>query len=253
VSSPKDPNELIVPAHDGTLRVLRAALDAGVKRVVMTSSTAASNDAPIDRDSINDETNWTEPKAKDVNAYRQSKAIAERAPWDLVASRGAAAKLATILPTAVFGPVLTPENLGSVQVISRLLQGALPGSPRLGFNVVDVRDVVDGHMRAMTSPLAGGERFIVSGDHLWVVDIARVLRSELGDKAKRVPARLLPDFLFRLAALFDPTLKELAKTLGRKHVYKSDKARRVLGWSTRPAKATIVECAQSLIAKGAVQ
>jgi len=249
---PKDPNELIVPARDGALRVLRAAAKAGVKRVVMTSSVAACGGPPAGPDSVCDETVWTDAKAKGVNAYRQSKTIAERAAWDFMAGQGASGALTTILPAAILGPVLTAENLGSVQLVQRLLNGSMPGIPRLGFNILDVRDLADVHIRAMALPEAAGQRFITAGDYLWMADVSKILRAELGARAGKVPTRGLPDFVLRLFSLFDRPLRAVTSGLGRKHAYTSDKARRVLGWAPRPATATIVDCAQSLIAKGAV-
>ena len=154
----------------------------------------------------------------------------------------------TILPGAVFGPVLTKENLGSVQIIQRLLEGKPAGIPRLGFSVVDVRDLADLHIRAMTSPEAGGQRFIAAGDFLWMEDIARTLRSRLGTQANRVPTRGLPNFAVRLLSLFMPHLRMLTPLLGRANALASDKARRVLGFSPRSATTTVVDCAESLIA-----
>ena len=200
---------------------------------------------------MSDETRWTDLKAKRLGAYRQSKTIAERAAWDFAAKQGVTDKLTTVLPAGVFGPVLTTENLGSVQLVSRLLKGQAPGLPRLGFCIVDVRDVADAHFRAMTSPAAAGQRFIAAHDYMWIEEVAAFLRNELGEKAKKVPTRRLPDFMVRLAGLFDPALRELTPGLGRKHVFSSAKAQKVLGWAPRPAKATFVECAQSLFAKGA--
>ena len=242
----RDPDALIAPARDGTLRVLRAAVAAKVKRVVMTSSMAAATPASSE-DGTSDETVWTDLKASQPDAYRQSKTIAERAAWDFMADHAGATTLATILPNAVFGPVLTTNNLGSVQVISRLLDGKLPGVPRLGFNVVDVRDVADLHLRAMTAPEAAGERFVASSDFMWMADIAATLRRELGDRARKVPTRRLPDFVLRFASLFDSSLRAVTPLLGRSRTSSSAKARRMLGWSPRPATQTVVDCAASLL------
>jgi nucleoside-diphosphate-sugar epimerase len=199
-------------------------------------------------DSLNDETVWTDPSDKHVNSYRQSKILAERAAWDFMSSRGGETTLTTILPSAVFGPVLTTESLGSVEVIARLLSGRFPGYPPLGFNIVDVRDLADIHIRAMTSPEAAGERFIAASDFMWMADISKALRAKLGDRAKKVPTRPLPGFVLRLASLFDPALKLVTPSLGRKHTFTSAKAQRVLGWTPRPAATTVVDCAESLIA-----
>lgn len=170
-----------------------------------------------------------------------------------MSANGAKQRLTTVLPTGVFGPILTTEGLGSVQIVQRLLKGQVPRAPRLGFCVVDVRDVVDAHLRAMRTPAAAGERFIASGDDfMWVIDVARALRAELGDAAKKVPTGELPNFMVRLAALIDPALRELTPTLGKRHLYKNDKAKRVLGFSPRSGKTAMIDCARSLIAKGAV-
>jgi nucleoside-diphosphate-sugar epimerase len=246
--APSDPNVLIAPARDGALRVLRAAAAAGVGRVVMTSSTAAASSPPQGPDTTNDETMWTDPNAPKLTAYRQSKALAERAAWDFIIKHAGSTTLTTILPSAVFGPVLTMENLGSVQVIGRLLDGRLPGNPRLGFSVVDVRDLADIHIRAMTSPQAAGQRFIAAGDFMWMADISKTLRAHLGEQARRVPTRALPDFMLRLASLFDRSLTLVTPGLGQKRGFTSAKARRVLDWTPRPATTTIIDCANSLIA-----
>jgi len=246
----RHPDDLIKPARDGALRVLRTSLDAGAKRVILTSSTAASSVAPPDPDSLSDETTWTDPKARGVTPYRQSKVIAERAAWDFAAKQNATKKLTTVLPTGIFGPIQTKENMGSVQVVSRLLSGSMPGVPRLGFCVVDVRDVADAHMRAMLTPEAAGERFIATSAFMWLIDVARLLRKELGAEAAKVPTRVLPDFMVRLAAVFDKALREVTPGLGRKHLYKTDK--RVLGFAPRAPETVMLDCARSLIAKGAV-
>ncbi|MGH6871994.1 MAG: NAD-dependent epimerase/dehydratase family protein [Rhizomicrobium sp.] len=251
VDAPKDPNELIVPARDGALRVLRASVRAGVKRVVLTSSTAASTAAPRAPDSVADETVWTDPNAPGITAYRQSKIYAERAAWEFIRTDGGATSLTTVLPGAVLGPVLSAEGLGSVQIVQRLLKGALPGIPHFGFNVVDVRDVADLHIRAMTAPEAAGQRFIASGEYLWMADVANILRQNLGVRAAKVPTRRLPSILLRLASLFDKTLTQVTPMLDHRHETTSAKAQRVLGWSPRPARETIVDCAESLIARGA--
>jgi dihydroflavonol-4-reductase len=245
-----DANELIVPARDGTLRVLRAATKAGVRRVVMTSAAAAAR-PPRGSDRIADEAAWTDTSDRKFDFYRLSKILAERAAWDFMAGNAGPTTFTTILPGAVFGPVLTRENLGSVQIIQRLLEGRPPGIPRLGFSVVDVRDLAELHVRAMTSPEAAGQRFIAAGHFMWMQDIANTLRSRLGERAARVPTRGLPDFVFKLLSLFIPQLRMLAADLGRMNRSTSEKARRVLGFSPRPATTTVVDCAESLLAAAA--
>ncbi|HTF42877.1 MAG TPA: hypothetical protein VK641_03205, partial [Terriglobales bacterium] len=156
-------------------------------------------------------------------------------------------ELTSILPGAVFGPILMAENSGSVEIIRRLLKGRPGAVPRLGFWVVDVRDLADLHIRAMTAPEAAGQRFLAAGDFLWMEEIARTLRSKLGSRAAKTPTRRLPDFMVRLMLPFMPRLRPLAPLLGRKFALTPEKARRVLGFSPRPATTTVIDCAESLI------
>ena len=242
----RDPNALLAPARDGTLRVLRAATKAGVKRVVMTSAAAAAR-PPQGSDRISDETVWTDPTDRKFDAYRLSKILAERAAWDFMAASGDRTTFTTVLPGAVFGPVLTKEKLGSVRIIQRLLEGRPPGIPRLGFFVVDVRDLAELHVRAMISPEAAGQRFLAAGEFMWMKDIARTLRSRLGDRAGKVPTRGLPDFVVRFLSLFIPQMRMLTRDLGRRNSLTAEKAQRVLGFSPRPATTTVVDCAESLV------
>ena len=247
-----DANDLIAPARDGALRVLRAAIRARVRRVVLTSSVAAASRRIDGPDSFNDETMWTDIKDGKVNAYRQSKTLAERAAWDLMNAERSSTELTTILPSAVLGPILSKENLGSVQLVQRLLSGKMPGYPRLGFTVVDVRDVARAHVLAMTSDKAAGERFIAAGEFMWMEDVSKLLRARLGDRASKVPQRPLPDFALRFASLFDPGLRMVTPNLGRKHVASSAKLQRMLGWTPRASMTTVIDCAESLIANKVV-
>jgi nucleoside-diphosphate-sugar epimerase len=243
----RDGDALIAPARDGTLRVLRAATKAGVRRVVMTSAAAAAR-PPQSSDIVSDETIWGDPTDRQFDAYRRSKILAERAAWDFMAGNAGTMTLTSILPGAVFGPVLARENLGSVQIIHRLLQGRPAGIPRLGFWVVDVRDLADLHIRAMTAPEAAGQRFIAAGEFMWMQDIAATMRLKLGSQAGKVPTRRLPDVVVRFLSLFIPLLRTLTPSLGRRNSLTADKARRMLGFSPRPATTTIVDCAESLLA-----
>jgi len=252
VAEPKDPNELIIPARDGARRVIGAAIKAGVKRVVQTSSVAATSRPTGSPDSISDETQWTDLTLPRVSAYAQSKTLAEKAAWELIGAAGGATTLATVNPALVLGPVLGHDFSESVQVVERLVSGRVPGLPRLGFNIVDVRDVADLHIRAMTAPEAAGQRFIAAGAYAWMADIATTLREKLGTGAAKVPTRKVPDFVIRLAALFDKDLGAVTPGLGLKHDFSSAKAQRVLGWKPRPIEETVLDCARSLIAEGAV-
>jgi dihydroflavonol-4-reductase len=252
VSDPKDPDDLIVPAREGAKRAVGAAIRAGVKRVVLTSSVAATSKGTLAGDWTGDETVWTDPKGPKVSVYAQSKTLAERAAWDLIHSSATVTTMATVNPALVLGPVTSGDFSESVQVVERLLSGRVPGIPRLGFNVVDVRDVADLHIRAMTDPHAAGERFIAAANYAWMGDIAEILRANLGAAAAKVPTRKVPDFVIRLAGLFDKDLGSVTPSLGHKHDYSSEKAQRMLGWKPRPLQETILDCASSLIAIGAV-
>jgi nucleoside-diphosphate-sugar epimerase len=249
---PKDPDELIVPAREGTLQVLRASLASEVRRVVVTSSVAAiRNPGGASRSRPLTEADWTDPENPSLNPYPRSKTIAERAAWDLVRERGEADRLAVVNPGAIIGPLLGDDPSYSLQVIERLLRG-MPGVPRIGWSFVDVRDVADLELRAMTASEAGGERFIAAGAFLWMADVAAILRERLGAAAAKVPRRRVPDFLIRAAARFDPEMRSVVGDLGKSTTYSAEKARRLLGWSPRPAEESIVDCARSLIDRGLV-
>jgi nucleoside-diphosphate-sugar epimerase len=246
-ASGEAPQVLIDTAREGSLRVLTAAAKAGVQRVVLTSSCAAATPATMSADSVSDEAVWSDPLLT-TEPYRRSKMVAERVAWDFIAARGGAPELVTILPSAVLGPVLTQEGLGSVQLVQRLVQGRMPLIPRFGLCIVDVRDVADLHLRAMAAPQAAGERFIASGDFMWMQDVAATLKQRLGARGAKVPTRRLPDFVVRLLAPFMAELRLLQPLLGRAHRFSSAKAQRLLGYAPRPAAETIVDCAESLLA-----
>ena len=212
---PKDPDELIVPAREGTLRVLRASLDAGVKRVVVTSSVAAIRLSDGSKSGPLTEEDWTDPEAPGLTPYVRSKTIAERAAWELARQRGEADRVAVVNPGAIIGPVLNDDLSYSLQAVQRLL-GGTPGVPRLGFSLVDVRDVADLEIKAMTSPEAGGERFIATTEYLWMAQIGEILRERLGPRAAKVPTRTIPDFLVRGMALLDPGIRSVVGGLGKR-------------------------------------
>ncbi len=251
LTQPQDPDELIVPAREGTLRVLRAALDAGVGRVVVTSSVAAVRGS-VDRSSTPlSEESWTDLGSSEITPYTRSKTIAERAAWELVEERGETEKLAVVNPGAILGPVLGDDRSPSLELVNRLLKG-MPGAPRIGFSIVDVRDVVDLELKAMTMPEAGGERFIAVARFQWMSEVAAVLRERLGPAAAKVPKRAVPNLVVRAMGIFDPGVRSIAGQLGQKVELSSEKAEAVLGWKPRPLDETIVECAQSLVDAKAV-
>lgn len=245
-------DEWIRPAVDGNLRVLRAARDAGVRRVVLTSAFGAvgMGHKPMKRPF--DEADWTNLEGK-VAPYQKSKTLSERAAWDFVAAEGRGLELSAVNPTAVAGPVLGADYSHSIRLIKQLLEG-LPGSPKVNSGFVDARDVADLHLRAMIHPAAAGERFLaIAGDSLWFREVAEILRRRLGDAAARVTTREIPNTVVRMgAAAGNPALKALVPFLGVSMNATSEKAVRLLGWSPRPAEEAIVASAESLIALGLV-
>jgi nucleoside-diphosphate-sugar epimerase len=244
-------DDLIVPAREGALRVLRAARGAGVRRVVLTSSFAAIGYGSKPRAAPFDEADWTDADAPGLSAYVKSKALAEHAAWDFIAREGGGLELSVVNPVAVLGPVLGPDYSASIQLVKRMLDGGMPGFPRLYYGVVDVRDVADLHVRAMTDPLAQGERFLaVAGDFMAMREIATVLKRRMGGIAAKVPTRQLPDWLVRLAAMFDPVLKQAGPELGKLKNASNAKAMRMLGWTPRTSEEAIVATAESLARLG---
>ncbi|MEU6788341.1 NAD-dependent epimerase/dehydratase family protein [Nonomuraea angiospora] len=229
VAQPDDPDELIVPAREGTLRVLRAARDAGARRVVLTSSFAAVGYTPKPGAEFTED-DWTDPDTPGLAPYPRSKAIAERAAWDLMERDGGDTELVVVNPTAIFGPTLTTDLRSSTQLIKAMLDGTMSLAPRQRFGVVDVRDVADLHLRAVAEPKAAGKRFlaVADGPTLSFLEVAEILRRRLGAAAARVPTQEVPGE--------DPP----------RPIIHNDRARSELGWRPRPAETTIVQMAQSL-------
>lgn len=248
----KHEDDLIVPAREGALRALRFARDAGVTRFVMTSSMAAIAYGNRDKQRFT-EADWTNAESPDAYPYVKSKTIAERAARDWIAAEGGAMEYCTVNPAAVLGPVWSDDFSASIEVVKKMLEGALPGFPRFGFGIVDVRDVADLHVRALNAPGMAGERFIASGPFYMMADVGRVLRERLGPEARKVPTRNLPDFLVRVFALFDPLVRQVVGELGRVRDGDSSHAREVLGWEMRPAEESIVDTARSLLDLGLVK
>lgn len=248
--APRHEDELITPARAGTLRVLRAARDAGVKRVVLTSSFAAIGYGHPPRATPFDETSWTDTSAP-VSAYVKSKTLAERAAWDFVSAEGGGMELTTVNPVAILGPVLGRDYASSILLVRRMLDGEVPALPRVLFGIVDVRDVADLHLRAMVTPDAAGQRFLaVAGDFMSVSEIATVLKTRLGPIGRRVSTRQAPDWVIRLAALFVAEARTAVPELGKTKNATSDKARRVLGWAPRTREDAIVATGESLARLG---
>jgi dihydroflavonol-4-reductase len=239
------------PAVDGNLRVLRAARDAGAKRVVLTSAFGAIGvgHKPLGRPFV--ETDWSDLTGN-VAPYQRSKTLAERASWDFIAGDGNGLELAAINPTMVLGPALGPDYSHSIRTIKQMLDGQ-PGHPKISTCVVDVRDVADLHVRAMLDPAANGERFLATvGDSLSMVEIARLLKRRMGPVAAKVSTRVLPNFLLRSMAMTNPALKGLVPLLGVSMDASGEKARRVLGWAPRSREDAIIATAESLVRLGLV-
>ena len=248
---PKHEDDLIVPAREGALRVLRAAREAGVKRVVLTSSFAAIGYGHAPQETPFNETDWTDVNGKDVSDYAKSKTLAERAAWDFIAKEGDGLELSVVNPVGVFGPALGADYSTSIAIVERMMNGAVPGLPRIAFGIVDVRDVADLHLRAMVEPAAKGERFLaVAGEFVSLLSMAKILKERLGAAAKRVPIRQLPDWLMRVAVVFDPSLKLVVPELGKTKNACNAKAKSVLGWTPRSNEEAIVATAESLVRLG---
>jgi len=244
--------EWIKPAVDGNLRVLRASRDSGVKRVVLTSAFGAigAGHKPLARPFV--ETDWTDLTGN-VAPYQKSKTLAERASWDFIANEGRGLELASVNPTMVLGPALGPDYSHSVRTIREMLEGQ-PGYPKIKTCVVDVRDVAELHLRAMTDPAANGERFLAtSGEGLWLAEIAKLLKERMSMAASRVSTRVLPNILVRSMALANPAMKGLVPLLGAKLDASGEKAERLLGWTPRSREEAIVASAESLLRLGLVK
>jgi dihydroflavonol-4-reductase len=253
-SEPAGEDMLIGAARDGAVRVLHAAVDAGVRRVVLTSSFAAIGYGHPPREAPFTEADWTDVRQPDVAPYIRSKAVAERAAWEFIAAQNGPMELAVINPVGIFGPVLGPDYSSSIEIIRSLLAGAAPAVPRIYFGLVDVRDVADLHLRAMTSPSAAGERFLaVAGEPLSMLEVARVLRRDLGKAAAKVPTRQLPDTVVRTLALTSPRMRQIAPQLGKRRRASHAKAARILDWSPRANDDVIVATATSLLDRGLVE
>lgn len=252
-TAPRHEDELVVPAREGALRALRTAKAAGVRRVVMTSSVAAIAYGRPRGVYTFTEADWTDLTSPEIYPYVKSKTIAEHAARDWVAAEGGGLEYCTINPAAVLGPVLSGDFAASIELVRRLIEGALPGLPDLGFGIVDVRDVADLHARALAAPDMAGERFIASGPFLRLTDVARILREAMGRDARKVPLRRLPDFVVRIAGRFDPAIRQITTELGKTRNMDASHAREKLGWVARPPEETIVATAQSLIDLGIVR
>lgn len=242
--APKDRDALVEPARGGALRVLKAAVRQGVQRVVMTSAAATARERGSNAAST--EAVWADPDDPLLDPYRRSKILAERAAWDFIAREGGCTTLTTVLPGGVFGPLLPGGEPGSGWVVKNLLEGKPPRLLNLGLSIVDVRDLAAAHVAALSAPEAPGERFLCTGHFLWMPEIARMLREGLGSEGAKVPEKVLPDWLIWPLSLFMPQLRMFRHDIGQRRDADNSKAKRVLGFESRPPLETLVECARSL-------
>ena len=231
LSLPKDENEMIRPAVDGALRVLKAARNAGVKRVVMTSNFGAVGYSHKNPNDEITETDWTDPNEKGLSSYNKSKVMAERAAWDFIKKEGGDLELSVINPVGIFGPSLGPDISSGFELLRNMLNGSMKAIPNLTMNIIDVRDVADLHIRAMINPEAKGQRFLaLAGGKISMPEIALLIKKEMPEVAHSISTKRLPDWLVSLTGLFSPQAKNIASMLRANRNTSNAKAREVLGW-----------------------
>jgi dihydroflavonol-4-reductase len=247
---PKDENELIGPAVDGTLRVLEAATASStVRRVIMTSSSdaiTAGHDGADDH--VFTEADWSDLDR--AAPYAKSKTLAEQAAWRFVEDKPL--ELVTLQPGLVLGPLLREQRTTSVEVVRKLMAREVPAVPKIGFALVDVRDIAFAHRLAMETPAAAGNRYICAGESMWMGEIAAVLAAELRPRDYKISTRPLPCPLMWLLARFDRSIRLALTYVGKRPALSAEKARRELGWSSRPARQSILDTAESLLQFGVV-
>ena len=251
---PKDENEMIRPAVDGTIRVLKAARNAGVKRVVMTSNFGAVGYSHTDTTKIITEESWTNPNEKGLSAYNKSKVLAEKAAWDFIENEGGNLELSVINPVGIFGPSFGKNLSSGFGLLKKIVDGSMKAIPNMTISIVDVRDLADLHIRAMTNEGANGQRFLaLSGGVLTLPEIATLLKSKLGERGKNISTRILPNWIVRVAALFSPVAKNIVPLLGRYREASNEKAKAILGWVPRTNEEALLASAGSLFKFGAIK
>ena len=253
-STPKDENEMIVPAREGTLRALRFARDAGVKRFVQTSSMAAVAYGRNEKEYTVDETDWTDVTHPDVYPYVKSKTISERAAREWVAEQGGDMEFVSVNPSMVLGPVDDADFSPSVEAVRQVLSGAMPMAPDLGFAIVDTRDVADLHVRCLEEPGLANERFLAAGRFLKIIEVAEILRERLpAEQTRKVPTKVMPNWMVSVLSLFNPGVRSIKSEVGKSRHVDASHSKDRLGWETRPVEDSIVDCATSLIEHGVVK
>ena len=249
MAQPRDEAEVIRPAVDGALRALRAAHAAGVRRVVMTSSSVAVTGQPLPPGkAAHDEDDWTDPTAASANPYARSKTLAERAAWDFVRDTAPGMALTTINPVFVIGPPLDAHYGTSIAVVERLLRGRDPMLPNFGFPCVDVRDVAQAHVAALDTPASAGQRIIAADRFLWFPEMAQILKEAF--PGRKIVTRKAPDLVVRFLALFDPAIRTVVPMLGQRDEVNAARAKALLGLDFRDTRASLRETAAWLIDNG---
>ncbi len=248
---PKHEDELIIPAREGTLRVLRAAKKANVSRVVLTSSVAAICYGHEPGKTSFTEKDWTDPNGNNLTPYIKSKVLAEKAAWDFV-EKEAGIELSTINPGGILGPVLEKDYGTSAEIVKKMMAGEFPGYPNIGFPLVDVRDVASMHVAALENDQAIGERFICSNEYIWFSEVGEILHQRFPSYAKKLPKRKLPDWLVKIFSLFDKETKSVLNELGFRKDVSYEKAKTILNWSPKSNEEAIASTAESLIKFGVV-
>lgn len=251
LAQPKDEDDLIRPAVDGTLRALKAAKAAGITRVVMTSSAVAvmQKDRPDTGDRYT-EADWSDLDRPGTSPYEKSKTLAERAAWEYLETEAPEIQLTTINPVLVTGPPLDSDYGTSVQVVERVLKAQDPMLPSFSLPVVDVRDVAEAHVRALERPESTGKRFLAATETLWFSDMAKAIKAEFPER--KIVTREAPNFFIRFLSLFDDEIKTIVPELGIKREVSSDQARDVLGIDFKPAVDSVTETARWLVENGRV-
>ena len=251
---PKHEDELIIPAVQGTLRVLRAAYKAGVKRVVQVSSNAAISAGHSGENKIFTEADWSDVE-KNIGAYSKSKTLAERAAWDFIngAENLNKMELAVINPPLILGPVPNKNVRTSIELVRTMMLGQVPGVGRIKMGAVDVRDVASAIILAMNTPEAAGNRFLVAADKsMWLKDIADLLYDKYAARGYKINRIQFPSFLVRFIALFDKKISRVTESLDWDYELSNEKAKRILKWTPRSAEESILSMAESLIEQGFV-
>lgn len=245
---PKNEDEMIRPAVDGTLRVLKAARDCGVKRVVMTSNFGAVGYSHKDKNSLITEESWTDPNEKGLSTYNKSKVLAEKAAWDFIEKEGGALELSVINPMGIFGPSLNEDLSSGFELLKKLLDGSMKAIPDIRLGIVDVRDVAELHILAMEKPQAKGERFLaLSGGTMSLMEIVKLLKEKMPYVTTKAPTKSLPTFIIRLSSIFNDQAKAILPLVGINRNASNKKAKTILGWVPRTNEEAVTASVISLI------